>query len=162
MNEPPPTFRIVFGFFDGYTREPSPAEVEALLCETNLYFQTRLQQSTGDSCLVAYAQYIDWIFSPDCPGPVTVTFAFTGFFGDGQQVPSNYIFQALKLSDEEMRDYLQNYVWEAAPVGSNIFSSTNTMTLEDMLGEQIPMPGKLAQASCGSQGGSMQPSRLSK
>ena len=155
-NEPPPTFRIVFGFFDGQAREPTLAEVESLICETNLYFQNRLQQSTGDYSLMAYAQHIDWVFSPDCPGPVTVTFELVGIFGDGQQVPSNYIFQTLKLGDEDMRDYLQNYVWESPPVGTNVFSSTNTMTLEDMLGEQIPVPGQLAQAVCGSQSSSMQ------
>ena len=154
----------MFGFYDGQAREPTAAEIEALICQTNLYFEMKIQQSTGDSALDAHAVNIDWVFSPDCPGPVTVTFAIEGAFGDGESVPANEIFQALKLGDDEMREYLERFAMQSPPVGSNLFYNANTLSFEDMLGEQIPMPGKLAEAFCGAQPEPIpvQPSRLGK
>jgi len=150
-------FKIVFGITNGNYKEPTAAEVEALICQTNKYFESRIQGSTGDFLLSAHAIYIDWAYSPDCPSTVTVTFAFVGTLSDGQPVPVHDIFQALKLGDDEMKEYLEQVVWQALPVGSNLFYNVNTLSFEDMIGDnQIPIPGKISEAACEAN----QPSRL--
>ena len=146
-SEVPPSFQVVFGFCEGHEREPSVSEVEALICETNLYLEKILKGSTGDSSLQAEAYNIGWTYSPDCPGPVTVTFSVVASYGSGQMVPAHDIYQALKLGDDELKDYLQNYVMNSSPQGSNVFYYTDKMSFEGTLGVQPP-EGKISTVSC--------------
>ena len=128
-------------------REPSEAEIESLICQTNAFFQQKLREKTGDSSVEAYAIDICWNYTPDCDAPVTVSFGLVANSATGQSLSPQDVSIALELSQSEMVAYLEDYVWKSSPPGSSLFSNTNQLGFEDFLG--APMPeGKLARASC--------------
>lgn len=141
------SFKLAFGFYDGAAREPSESEVEALICQTNAFFQEKLSAKTGDSSLEAQAVDICWTYTPDCDAPVAVSFGMVATSGSGESLPAEELSNALKLDKDEMQAYLENYVWKSSPSGSSLFSDANKLGFEDYLGGPMP-DGKISKASC--------------
>jgi hypothetical protein len=147
------SYSLIMGFYEGEGGEPTESEVESLICQTNKFFQQILQDMLGDSELEAHAVNIDWTSSGDSAQSITVTFAVEATFGDGFAVPSDVIFQNLKLSNEGMRVFLEQHIWKSAPARENIFYNVNQLKIEDSTGVSLP-PGKMASAMCSAEGAS--------
>lgn len=141
------SYQLAFGFYSGKAREPSMAELNAFICQTNQYVEKMLQDSTGDHQLVAHAVNIDSTYMIDCPSPVTVTFEIESKFGNGSSVPSHEVFQLLRLGDDELKTYLQEYVWNSQPSKENVFYSANQVSFDESLGVSLPA-GKISVALC--------------
>ena len=141
------SFKLAFGFYDGEAREPSESEVEALICQTNAFFQEELSRKTGDSSLEAHAVDICWTYTPDCDAPVVVSFRLVAVTGSGESLAPEEVSNALQLNNDDMQAYLENYVWKSSPSGSSLFSDANKLGFEDYLGGPMP-EGRISKASC--------------
>lgn len=141
------SYKLAFGFYDGKEGEPSKSEIESLICQTNAFFQGKVREKTGDSSIEAYAVDICWNYTPDCDAPVTVSFGMEAIYESGESVPPEEVSSALKLSEGDMQAYLESYVWQSSPTGSNLFNNANKLGFEDYLGGPMP-EGNIARAVC--------------
>lgn len=135
------TIHIELGFFDGEYSDPEEPEVEALVCRTNAFLEEKIDEYSDDTNIEVHAANIDWI-----PGEsFSLAFAVQATTGDGLPMASNEVYDALKLSDSDMQDYLVSYVIE--PSSNDVFSQSNEVFIKVNMGATLPQ-GRLEKAEC--------------
>lgn len=142
-------YHLEFHFFEGELREPTVPEIEALICKTTEYFEAELQyRSVGECIGEALLTNIAWTYDAGCPNaPFTVSFAARATFCDGQLVPADLLYERLQLTNDEIKDYLEEYIWKTEPVDQTIFAEVNAMTFEGTAGATI-RDGMIASVNC--------------
>lgn len=126
---PPGTTRILvesqleYRFFDNVTpRQPTQEETDGLMVETTRFYTDILTQAypnldSFDATLVS----VDFNAGNDLP--VLIDFDANAFFTDGTTIPTAAeVFSVLE--DANYETYIQEYVWNSAPVGTSIFFET--------------------------------------
>ena len=138
-----------FGFYNGTLSEPKQEDVEAIICESIDFVKAELQKNYPEECIDdATLSKIDWTYSEDCEtAPVTVTYATQAKFCDGTDVPPEMIYESMKLDEEEIKLYLEAYIWASKPEKENLFYNANALTVEGKLHTQV-YPGKIPEVSC--------------
>ena len=135
------TIHIELGFFDGEYSDPDEAEVEALVCRTNAFLEEKIDEYAGDANIEVHATNIDWI-----PGEnFSLAFAVQATSENGLPMATNEVYDALKLSDSDMQDYLVSYVIE--PSSNDVFSQANEIFIKVNMGATLPQ-GRLEKAEC--------------
>jgi hypothetical protein len=142
-------FHLSFGFYSGTLSEPTPEEIEALICESQEFVKAELQGKNEEECIEKVTiSRIDWTFDETCPtAPVTVTYAAQALFCDGAEVPPDLIYESMKLDEESLKLYMEAYVWDSKPKQENVFYNTNAMTIEGKTHTPV-RPGKIEGVSC--------------
>jgi hypothetical protein len=142
-------FHLEFGFYDGTLSEPTPQEIEALICESQEFVMAELQSQNEGECIEEVTiSKIDWTYDETCPtAPVTVTYAAQALFCDRTEVPQELIYESMKLDAESVKLYLEAYVWDSKPAKENVFYNANAMKVEGKTHATI-RPGKIQYVSC--------------
>ena len=110
-------------------REPTQEEVEAVLCETDVFFSKSFQQKLNNPKIAVVIKDVDFAFED---------YQFTGEDGSAVEMPANInftldvmtmagttppTFAAIQdaLPNLDYNAYLTKFVWKAAPVTKNYF-----------------------------------------
>ena len=138
-----------FGFYNGTLSEPTPEEIEALICESQEFVKAELVNDDQEACIEQVVlSKIDWTYDDKCPTmPVTVTYAAQAVYCDGTEVPPEVIYESMKLDPASVKLYLEAYVWDSKPAKKNVFYNANSMTVEGKTHTSI-RPGKIQDVSC--------------
>lgn len=142
-------YHLEFAFEEGSLTEPTPPEIAGMICETTEFFDGELQAMNPVDCFKEVSlTKIDWTYDEDCPtAPVTVTFAAQALYCDGSDVPVEVIYDSLKLEQQELKTFLEAYIWEAQPVGESVFSHAQSLSFEGTLHATV-RPGKMEEVHC--------------
>ena len=132
-------YHLEFHFFEGNLKEPAPSDIEALLCKSTEFFKEELQLRIIDACIgEALLTNIAWTYAEDCPtAPITVTFAARAVFCDGSPVPADLLYGSLQLDHDEIKQYLEEYIWKTEPVEQSLFYEVDAMTFAGTVGAAI-------------------------
>jgi len=137
------TIHIELGFFDGEYSDPTNSDVEELVCTTNSFLQEKVEEFVDDDGIQVHAAAIDWTLGE----PFSLAFVIQATFGDGTTLTANKVFEALKLGDSDVRDYLENYVMQSSPKG--VFAGANEVSLKVNMDKGASLSQmKLAIATC--------------
>lgn len=136
-----PLFTMRFAFFDGYKKEPTLEEVEALICETDTYFQKRLREQLRDPSITSHSTNINWVYDPSDFYSLKMNFTSSNLYGDGFFVKSDDVFNGMKSTDVPL--FTEHYVVNAAPLEQNVFHFTEDIYFGGYL-NQIPVESKIA------------------
>lgn len=121
------------GFFEDDGRKPTDDEIQALVVQINSYFKEELQRGDlKDDALEITVKYADLQYTEGASMPLDMHFEIQAVHGNGNPVPSNEVYVALKLDNSQLLDLLQNYVHKAAPTdtGANVFAKVNRVNFE--------------------------------
>jgi hypothetical protein len=137
-------FTLTIGFFDGYAKDPDAAEVEGALCELKKYIDEDLRHALVDEEAKSTLYLIQWTYKEGDAKPVSIEFAVQGLSGEGQPISASSAYEKLKLDANELKDLIENYMWNAPPAG-NIFHDTSQMAFEAIIGtpnegSEMPSP----------------------
>jgi len=138
------SFSIAIGFANR-TDVPIKQDVEGLICQTNLFFENRLQTVLKDQKIHAHATNIDWSYNPSADLAAVVNFTAFVTYGDGNLVSAKNVYDAMKVID--VPDYVQTYVWNSEPLGENIYYDTMDILFAGSISAPV-RKGKLARATC--------------
>jgi len=133
------SYNLVIGFSEKPSSEPSVMEMNGLMCEAKSYVTQRLQNGLKDPSIEVSIHDIAWSFTADCETPIILNFTIDASGGDRSPVSSSDIFHLLELGDDELVDFVQNYVWKSQPQGSP-FEKVDKLQFE----ETIEKAGELA------------------
>ena len=143
-----PIFVLEFGLEDeGELRSPTQTEVEDLMCQTDRFFRERMQTVTGDTTIESYGAFIDWELNTDnTVQPIRVTFLSNSTFAtNGEPVPPDTVVDVMKVKQEDIFLYIENYVWATAE--DSIFQFTKSVNFTEYT-EGGPTLGTLERATC--------------
>jgi hypothetical protein len=144
-------FNIKIDFFAGMGGEPKANEIEAMICQTNKFFQAAMRNMTKDPDLQSYATNIDWLYDASQPLSVVIYFTSHTTFGDGSVVPAEDVYNyILKQADAKL--LVTDYIWQSEPYPDNVFYQTEDILLGASYsgaktGRDIA-PGRLEKATC--------------
>jgi len=138
-------------------RIPTSEEVEAVLCQTNVFFTKSFQKEFNNPALAVIATDADWAFedyqmkTTGSDGsdiyiemPVGINFTLTMTTRDDRPLPTLNEVQ-LKLPALDLESYLRDYVMKAAPNTANYFYEARgihwqSAVVENVEGANITMP----------------------
>jgi hypothetical protein len=144
-------FNFQIGFFEGQAAEPRADEIEAMICQTNKWFEESIRDLKGDPNVESYATNIDWEYKQEEAMPLTVWFTSHTTDGEGKMLPVADVYQyILKKADAE--SLITDFISQSEPYTTNIFYNTKNILLGGShngakQGRRI-IPGKLAKATC--------------
>jgi len=144
------TFHVSYGFFDNVYAEPSDSDIESLVCQTNEFLKDKLQEHLNDDSIEAKAVNIDWTLRETSTPPLLLTFQVEANDGNGSPVAADKVYQALKLSEQEIADYVETFVWNTSSTGTTnetVFANVDEVSFQSNLGSPSGS-GKLAEAQC--------------
>ena len=135
------TVQIKLGFFEGGPGDLKDTEVVALVCRTNLFLERKIDEFAKNNGVQVQATNIDWSLGDY----FIMTFAVSAIFGNGLPMPSHDVYDALKLSQSDLQEYLASYVVKAPP--EDPFSQSNEVMIKENMGVVLPQ-GRLVRAEC--------------
>jgi len=143
---PMTSFKMSCRMMDAGKRQPTPSEINAMICKLNEYFTVKLRRKELNPCIHTRAIYIDWVFNKQRLDEEDILVSFTSFsfyqIGDDLQLPAADVFEAMKLSPADLNTLMQDYVRKASPEGENVFFHTEQLFLQAEMGnplEHAPM-----------------------
>lgn len=143
-------FTIQIDFFAGREKEPTDAEVEAMMCEADRFFQETLKSKISSDVDV-HSTNIYWEWDDRAALPSMVEFYADARDGSGNHVPAEQVFNAMESID--VKQFVQNYIWNANPYKENVFYQTEDIFFagrySGSANPPVPHEGKLARAQCG-------------
>lgn len=141
-----------YGFENGTARAPTEAEIEDLMCQTNLYIRDRVRNATQNDTVQVTGMHINWLYTGDAdadaanPQPITLQFLANATYDNGEPVPTQTVTDAMPSETDDFLLYLENYVMNVAT--DNIFMNADSARLEGAdAGSPVP-PGMLESATC--------------
>ena len=140
-------FTWEYGFANGTGREPTQAEIEDLMCQTNLYIRDRVRNATQNETVQSVGMHINWMLLDAAMQPISLQFLSNTTYENGQAVPPQTVIDALELETEDFLMYLENYVWNVAIPDSVFKNATSASLNEAAAGNPVP-PGMLEAATC--------------
>jgi len=142
-------YHLEFHFYEGDLREPTPSEIEALVCQSKDFIKEELEAEIADACIqAADITRISWTYNETCAiAPTTVTYAAEATFCDGSPVPPAELYEALKLDQDEIKLYLEEFIWKSEPLEENVFYGVNAFSFEGKIGTVI-RPGEIESVNC--------------
>jgi hypothetical protein len=121
--------KMLFSFFpDADVRAPTSAEIDGLIHQTGLFFSATLDEEFDDFIRFgAIATSTNFTTGNQLPVEVSLdTYVFferTDINGDTTEIHT--VDQILMvMTNVELTDFIQNYVWESSPFAENIFYET--------------------------------------
>lgn len=141
--EPMADFSLSFSMFEDHETPPTVPEVNALMCEINNYFTEALRRKLQNGTIHMKAVYVDYYFEEGGTGSnkedIRVNFTAFAYYGadEHDQVPDEEVFDAMKLSRNELKQMVENYVWKSEPEQENVFFHTESMGLNAGMGKPI-------------------------
>ena len=138
------SFTVEVGF-DNRTGIPTTADVEGLMCQTNIFLEKRLKAVLKDDDINSHATNVDWEYDAEADLPAVVTFTAFSTYGDGTLISAKQVYDALKVID--VQDYVRNYVWNSEPYNDNIYYYTKDIMFRGAISAPV-REGKLARATC--------------
>lgn len=151
--DPMATFSLKFAMFGNKEMPPTLREVDALMCQVNSYCTQELRRKLSDGTIHVKAVFIDYFFYEEGAGSmqedIVVNFTAFAYYGKDEhdQVPAQVVFQALKLNNVDIKDFVENYVWKSEPEQENIFFHTEALSLDSDMGGELPTISLLIEAS---------------
>lgn len=150
--QPMADFSLAFHMFQDHEKPPSEDEVNALLCELNEFFTEELRKKMSDNTIHSKAVYIDWYFNEEGAGAkedIIVNFTSFSYYADDvhTQIPATDVFEAMKLTTQEIDVMVENYVWLSEPEKVNIFSHTEQVFVNGNVGDPLSSDAMLIEAS---------------
>eukprot|EP00797_Seminavis_robusta_P010861 Sro1806_g298910.2 (723) ;mRNA; r:17242-19818 len=144
-------FNIQMGFFDGQGREPQEDEIEAMICQTNIWFENSLRDMAKDSGVNSFATNIDWEYEPSENLPLTIWFTSHSTDGSGNILPAAEVYDYI-LHEADAKSLITNFIWNSEPYTANVFYNTENILFGGShngakSGRRI-VPGKLPKAMC--------------
>lgn len=119
-------FTLDIGFFEGYEREPTDAEVEGAICNFNEFVDEDLRHALVDEEAKTIIYLSNWQYTEGEVKPVSVDFALEGVARGGEPLSADSVYSALKLDSGDLANFIEGYMWKAPPVG-NVFRDTSQM-----------------------------------
>ena len=111
-------------------RVPTRKEIEAVLCQTNVFYSKALQKELGNPALAVITSEADWVFEDyqfKAKGndvavemPVNINFTLAFSTTDNRTLASLAEIQQI-LPTLDLDSYLRDYVMKAAPNTANFF-----------------------------------------
>lgn len=117
--------RLAYGFFAGTNvRQPTQAEIDGLLVETNRFFSDYLPTVYPGVFSTFSSDNTDVTFDANANFPVNLDFdANVVFQGTDASAPTaGEVFASMQAAD--LQNYIQNYVWNSEPRGTSLFFDT--------------------------------------
>ena len=135
-------FVLEFGLSEEI-RLPTEEEIEELICQTNSFFEERIQKAIGNQSVESFASFIGWDLDPESLlQPVQVTFLSNSIYEEtGSPVDSQFVVDAMMVSVQEIMFFIENFVW--ATSNDNIFQSTTSVNFAPHSSEEAPPLGNL-------------------
>lgn len=135
-------------------REPTQEEVEAVLCQTNVFYSKSFQQTFQNPKIAVVTNEADYAFDNyqfvGADGmvvemPANINFTLSVMTTDGTTPPTfNEILEA--LPNLNYNAYLTKFVWKAAPVTHNFFFEAKGIVWKSMITENVQ--GKISDIDC--------------
>lgn len=142
-------FTVQIDFFAGREKEPTDAEVEAMMCHVDAFFQKTLKEKINPDVEV-YSSNIHWEWDDRAGLPSMVEFFAHATYADGSFVPPEKVFDSMESVD--VKQFVQDYIWMAEPYKENEFYQTEDIFFAGRYSGSStppePRPGKLARANC--------------
>jgi hypothetical protein len=143
-------FTIQIDFFAGKEKEPTQAEIEAMMCKTNEFFMKTLKNWTKNEMIDVEATNINWEWDPKAALPSIVEFFADATNPDGSHIAAIDVFQAMEQVD--VKAFVQDYIWQSEPLKENEFYQTEDIffagSYSGSSNPPAPHVGKLAKANC--------------
>ena len=134
------SFEVKVQFEDDTKREPTRDEIEAMICETNKFFEKTLRKELNDSSILSYATNIDWTYDAAEEFQVGLTFTSTSLLGDGSQVPGAKVLETMEAADIQV--YTEFYLLNAVPYERNLFFFSENLYFGGSVGQEVK-PSKI-------------------
>jgi len=125
-------------------REPTQAEVEDLICRTNLFFRDVLRNKTDDETVQAENMYIEWSFTEGAAQPVQVSFG-TNATSESGRIGELEVYTHLQLSEQEILTYITEYVFSTQP--DSEFQKVDSVNFTSTADEAVPL-GTIESVDC--------------
>lgn len=135
------TIHIELGFFEGEHNDLEDSEIVNLVCRTNDFLERKIEEYANDNDIRVHSTQIDWFLGER----FSLAFAVRANDGNGLPMATNEVYDALKLSDSDMQEYLVRYVIESSQ--DDPFSQANEVLIKVNMGVKLPQ-GRLVTAEC--------------
>ncbi|CAB9504379.1 beta-induced protein ig-h3 [Seminavis robusta] len=151
--DPMSDYNLSFSLFSGKESPASWADVNALMCQVNSFYTFHLRRMLNDATIFVKAVFIDFYFNDDGAGSdvedIVVTFTAFAYFGDEEhtQVDADDVFQAMKLSADDLQNFREEFIWKSEPEQENIFYHTESLAIEAGVNNPINDNAMLVEAS---------------
>ena len=131
-----------YGFFQ-ISEEPTPEEINQLMCAHNEYYTERFQFGLDNPTAIYEAQDVDWVYTPGDSQPLEVSLSANITALDGAELPSlpNILSGEVSI-DENFTVFIQEYVWPLGGVWNQMSSINVATTISG------PVEGRLKEAQC--------------
>jgi hypothetical protein len=135
-------------------RQPTQKEVEAVLCQSNVFFSKSLQEKVGNSAIVAVAKEADFAFENfvhkgdggvPISMPASINFTLDVTTIDGSTLPpmTDILDDFLTF---DYHAYLTKHVWKAAPVTKNFFFEARGVVWHSAIVDEVK--GNITEVNC--------------
>lgn len=144
-------FSIKIAFFPGEGERPQKDEINAMLCETNKFFQEALINATNDDDLQSFATNIDWLYDTENDLPFVLYFTSDTHYGNETPVPAKTVYEVI-LNEADAKLLVTDFIWQSEPYPDNVFYNTQDIMLDGSYsgaksGRSI-VPGQMEKAMC--------------
>jgi hypothetical protein len=132
-------FSLSFFLFKDHERSPTDSEVNSLLCQVNDFFTAELRRELKNNTIHSKAVYVDYYFNEGGAGAaedIILNFTAFAYYGDKEhtQIPVNDVFEAMKLTSAELKNFVENYIWKVEPEQENVFYHTESLAVKTGVG----------------------------
>lgn len=150
------SYRFAFeddGMLDAAS-EPTKQEVEAVLCQTNVFYSKQFQSTFDNPKLAVVTKEADYAFEDYkfvgddgtvVEMPANINFTLSVLTTDDSEVPSLSDIQDA-LPDLDYNAYLTKYVWKAAPVTKNFFFEARGVVWKSLVVDDVK--GSISVVNC--------------
>ncbi|CAB9517085.1 mucin 2, oligomeric mucus gel-forming [Seminavis robusta] len=122
-----------YQFFDeAMLREPTQAEVDALMVQTNAFYLGTFMRAF-DNLVDFQSDLITYRYDANALFPVEIDFDAYGFFTEGTTIPTTQEMLTV-LQSAEYDVYIMMYAWEAEPREQNLFFETSNVEYAARIG----------------------------
>ena len=144
-------FTIQIDFFANKEREPTDEEVEAMMCQTQKFFEKTIKDQLGQDITVQVTN-IHWDYDTKAALPSMVEFFADVRKPDGTHVPAEEVFKVMEGVD--VKAFVEEYVWMSEVYKENIYYETEDIFFAGSYtgspNPPDPHPGKIQTVRCAS------------
>lgn len=144
-------FQVKFNMMESHEKPPTKEEVNALMCEFNEFFTMELRRKLLDGTIHSKAVFIDFYFDEAGAGDkedIIVNFTSFSYYGDANhtQIAADDVFSAMELTEAEVKNLVEKFIWLSEPEGQNLFAHTERVALDAHKGEPLNSVSMMVEA----------------